>query len=316
MRKILWLCLFLAFNRVNAQKRIVVAADGSGNYKTVQEAINAVPDHNTNSTEIFVKKGTYNERVVVAAEKTNITLVGEDANTTVITYDNYALKLDSADKALGTSRTASVYVYGAGFTAQNITFQNSAGPVGQALAIYVNGDRAAFFNCRFLGFQDTIYTHGAGGREYYAGCYIEGTVDFIFGAGTALFDKCTIFCKSGGHYISAASTLDTTKYGYVFLNCKIAGNAPENSFALGRPWRPHAKVVYLYCSLGNMISGAGWDNWKNDENEKTAYYAEYKNTGAGYKPGERVQWAHQLSDDEAKIYTKQLILNGWNPKSP
>jgi len=312
-------CLFIVFifiGRANAQKRIVVAQDGSGNYKTVQAAINAVPDNNKTSTEIFVKKGEYKERVVVGVEKTNITLVGEDTNATMITFDNYATRLDSAGKALGTSRTASFYVYGAGFSAKNITFQNSAGPVGQALAIYVDGDRAAFFNCRFLGFQDTIYTHGYGSRQYYNDCYIEGTTDFIFGASTAFFEKCTIYCKNGGHYIAAASTPDTVKYGYIFLNCKIEGNATDDSFALGRPWRPYAKVVYLHCELGNMISGAGWDNWRNPENEKTAYYAEYKDTGPGYKPAQRVTWSHQLSDDEVKLYTKALVLNGWEPKLP
>lgn len=301
--------------QVNAQKRIVVAQDGSGNYKTVQQAIDAVADHSTQVTEIFVKKGTYKERVVVPITKNNITLIGEDAITTVLTFDNYALRLDSAGKALGTSRTASFYVYGSGFTAKNITFENSAGPVGQALAIYVKGDKAAFFNCRFLGFQDTIYTNGGGTREYYKDCYIEGTTDFIFGAATALFEDCNIFCKKGGAYISAASTLDTTRYGYVFMHCHITGSAPDYSFSLGRPWRPYAKVVYLYCDLGQVIKPEGWDNWHGTESDKTAYYAEFKNTGPGFQPDKRIAWSHQLTDDEAKIYTKKLILAGWDPKN-
>jgi pectinesterase len=117
-------------------------------------------------------------------------------------------------------------------------------------------------------------------------------------------------------YISAASTLDTTKYGYVFLRCHITGSAPDNSFALGRPWRPYAKVVYLYCDLGSVIMAAGWDNWKNPDNEKTAYYAEYNNTGPGFQPDKRVPWSHRLTDDEAKIYTLELVLNGWEPKKP
>ncbi len=317
MRKLLIIItILLSVSRLYAAKPIVVAQDGSGNFKTVQEAVNSVTDHSNTVTEIFVKKGTYKERIVVPADKTNITLIGEDVNSTILTFDNYATRLDSAGKALGTSRTASFYVYGNGFTAKNITFQNSAGPVGQALAIYVAGDKAAFFNCRFLGFQDTIYTNGRGTREYYKSCYIEGTTDFIFGAATALFDDCNIFCKKGGLYISAASTLDTTKYGYVFTNCHITGSAPDNTFALGRPWRPYAKVVYLYCDLSNVIMAAGWDNWKNPDNEKTAYYAEYKNTGPGFQPDRRVPWSHQLTDDEAKIYTVQLVLNGWEPKKP
>jgi pectinesterase len=315
MNKLILLGIIIAFAiQAKAQKRIVVAPDGSGNYKTVQEAINAVADNSTSITEVFVKKGTYKERIVVPTSKINITLIGEDAANTVLTFDNYASRLDSAGKALGTSRTASFYVYGGGFIAKNITFENSAGPVGQALAIYVAGDKAAFYNCRFLGFQDTIYTNGRGTREYYRDCYIEGTTDFIFGAATALFENCHLFCKKGGSYISAASTLDTTKYGYVFIHCKIDGSAPDNSFALGRPWRPYAKVVYLYCDLGKVIMPAGWDNWRNPENEKTAYYAEYKNTGDGFQPGQRVPWSHQLTDDEARTYSTELILNGWTPK--
>jgi len=319
MKKLLLICAVLVcFVKANAAiaKRITVAQDGSGDYKTVQEAINAAPDRSNTRTEIFIKTGTYKERIVVPIEKTNITMIGEDVKTTVLTFDNYASKLDTAGKPLGTSRTASFYVYGRGFSAKNITFENSAGPVGQALAIYVAGDEAAFFNCRFLGFQDTIYTNGRGTREFYKDCYIEGTTDFIFGAATAMFDNCDIFCKKGGSYISAASTLDTTKYGYVFTHCHITGSAPDNSFALGRPWRPYAKVVYLFCDLSNVISLAGWDNWRNAENEKTAYYAEYKNTGPGYQPDKRAAWSHQLTDDEAKIYTQSLILNGWEPIKP
>jgi pectinesterase len=316
MKKLLVLSVLLGLViYAKAQKRIVVAQNGSGNYKTVQEAIDAVPDKSTTVTEIFVKKGTYKERIVVAKSKINITLIGEDAKATILTYDNYAAKLDTAGKPLGTSRTASFYVYGAGFTAKNITFENSAGPVGQALAIYVAGDEAAFFNCRFLGFQDTIYTNGKGTREYYQDCYIEGTTDFIFGAATALFSNCNIYCKKGGAFITAASTLDTTKYGYVLMNCKITGSAPDGSYSLGRPWRPYAKVVYLYCDLGRMIKPEGWSNWQGTESDKTAYYAEYKNTGPGFEPGQRVAWSHQLTDAEAKIYTKELILNGWNPNA-
>jgi len=316
MKQLALILVGLAFVlSAKAQKKITVAQDGSGNYKTVQEAINAVPDNSKTITEIFVKKGTYKERIVLPVSKTNVTLIGEDVKETVLTFGNYAGLLDSAGKQLGTSRSASFYVYGSGFTAKNITFENSAGPVGQALAIYVAGDKSCFLNCRFLGNQDTIYTHGKGSRQFYKDCYIEGTTDFIFGAGTCLFTNCDIYCKRGGAYITAASTLDTTAYGYVLIKCKIEGSAPDNSYALGRPWRPNAKVVYLQCDLGAMIRPAGWDNWRNPENEKTAYYAEYKNTGPGYKPEERAAWSHQLTDAEAAKYTPDLILNGWKPNT-
>lgn len=314
MKKLLLIIVLFANFSAFAAERIVVAQDGSGDFKTVQQAVNAAPDHSKSITEIFVKNGTYKERIVVPANKTNITLIGEDVKTTVLTYDNYAAKLDTTGKPLGTSRSASFYVYASGFTAKNITFENSAGPVGQALAIYVAGDRAAFFDCRFLGFQDTIYTNGRGTREYYENCYIEGTTDFIFGAATALFNECTIFCKKGGMFLSAASTLDTTRYGYVFLHCHIGGDAPDHSFSLGRPWRPYAKVVYLHCDMGRVISDEGWSNWQGTESYKTAYYAEYKNSGPGYKPDKRVEWSHRLTDDEAKLYTPNQVLNGWEPK--
>jgi pectinesterase len=317
MKKLIFLFISLwCINQVYAQTRSVVAQDGSGNFKTVQEAINAAPANSSVPLQIFVKKGTYKERVVVPVTKTNIALVGEDASKTIITFDNFASKLDSAGRALGTSRTASFYVYGAGFSAKNITFENSSGPVGQALAIFVDADKAVFYNCRFLGFQDTIYTHGSRTRQYYKDCYIEGTTDFIFGDAVAMFENCHIYCKKGGHYITAAATDIKASFGYVFKNCKIDGDAPDGSFTLGRPWRPNAKVVYLNCNLSKVISGAGWDNWRNPENEKTAYFAEYKSTGPGNQPNERVSWSHQLTGDEAKIYTKKLILNDWEPSLP
>lgn len=315
MRKVLFFfAILIGINKVCGLNRITVAQDGSGNYKTVQAAINAVMNDDSQRTEIFVKKGKYKERIVIPANKINILLIGEDVRNTILTFDNYALRLDSTGVVLGTSRTASCYIYGNGFTAKNITFENSAGPVGQAVAVYVAGDKAAFFGCRFLGFQDTIYTNGHGTTEYYRDCYIEGTTDFIFGAATVLFDHCTIFCKKGGLYITAASTLDTTKYGYVFMYCTVTGNAPDGSFALGRPWRPYAKTVYLYCELDRVVMDEGWDNWRDPQNEKTAYYAEYKNTGPGFRPEKRVIWSRQLNDDDAKTYTKQEILNSWNPE--
>jgi pectinesterase len=316
MRKLILMCLVLAFiSQANAQKRIVVAQDGSGNYKTVQEAVNSVPDNGTTPTEIYIKKGVYKEKLILPASKRGVSFIGEDENNTIITYDDYASKKDTSGKDLGTSRSSSFYIYGAGFTAKNITFQNSSGPVGQAVAVYVGGDRACFINCRFLGFQDTLYTYGRGTRQYYKNCYVEGTTDFIFGASTSLFEDCELYCKKGGAYLTAASTLDTTAYGYVFIKCKITGDAPDNSFSLGRPWRPYAKVVYLYCDLSKVIKATGWDNWHGTESDKTAYYAEYKNTGPGYQPEQRVAWSHQLTDAEAEKYTLQQILKGWNPES-
>ena len=294
------------------QYDFTVAKDGSGNFKTVQEAINAVPDLRKNTTTIFIKNGIYKEKLVLPANKTMVKFIGESADKTIITYDDYHQKLNKFGEEIGTSGSSGFFIYGDDFSAENITFQNTAGPVGQAVAVWTSGDRMTFKNCLFLGFQDTLYTFGHGSRQYYKNCYIEGTVDFIFGSSTAVFEDCELFCKKNG-FVTAASTPDSTKYGYVFLHCKVTGNAPEGSFFLGRPWRPYAKVVYLNCDLGKQINPKGWNNWSNASNEKTAQYAEYKSTGAGANAKERVTWAKQLTDDEAKQYTLPNIFRGWVP---
>ena len=306
-------CIFLSAKSQN--KQIVVAQDGSGDFKTVQEAITAVPDFRKVTTTIFIKKGIYKEKLNLSSSKKMVRLLGEDLNKTILTYDDFAAKKNSFGEEKGTSGSASFYIYGDEFTAENITIENSSGPVGQAVALWVAGDKATFINCRLLGFQDTLYTYGANSREYFKNCYIEGTVDFIFGSATAVFDDCEIFCKKGGGYITASSSPDTVKYGYVFLNCKVTGDAPDNSFYLGRPWRPYAKAVYINCTLPKLIRAEGWNNWGKETNEKTAYYAEYKNSGPGFQPEKRSAWSHQLTETEIKEYTLDKILKGWQPTS-
>lgn len=295
-----------------AGKRTVVAHDGSGSFKTVTEAIMSVPDGNTSSIEIYVKRGIYKEKINIPATKTNVSLVGEDVDKTIITFDDYASKKDSAGKNIGTFGSSSVFIYCDNFSARNITFENSAGPVGQAVAVSVGGDKVFFNNCRFLGFQDTVYTFGKTSRQYFYDCYIEGTVDFIFGAATALFEKCEIFCKRGG-YITAASTPEGQKYGYVFRNCRITGTAPAQSFYLGRPWRPYAQVAFIKCKLPDIIKAEGWHNWGKESNETTAFYAEYRNRGDGYQPAKRVPWSKQLTKEQASKYTAGAILGDWIP---
>lgn len=292
-----------------------VAQDGSGDFRTVQEAIHAVPDFRKKVTTIFIKNGVYKEKLTLPASKTLVWLIGEDVDKTILTYDDYAAKKNRFGEEIGTTGSSSFFVFASDFTAENITFQNSAGPVGQAVAVRIEGDRVVFRNCRFLGFQDTLYTYGEGSRQYYKDCYIEGTVDFIFGWSTAVFENCELFCKKGG-YVTAASTPKTSKYGYVFLRCRVTGDAPENSFYLGRPWRPYAKTIFMDCKLDKVIKPAGWDNWGKVENEKTAFYAEYKNSGPGYRPKDRVSWSHQLTDAEAKEYTLEKIFGDWNPLAP
>lgn len=295
------------------KSRIVVAADGSGDFKTVQEAINAVPDFRNAITVIFIKNGVYKEKLNLSASKRLVTLIGESLENTIVTYDDYAQKKNIFGENMGTSGSSGFFIYGDGFTAENLTFENTAGPVGQAVAVWIAGDKVKFINCRFLGFQDTLYTYGKGSRQYFYKCYISGTVDFIFGSATALFEDCTIYCKKQG-YITAASTPDTSKYGYVFKNCKIEGAAPDGTVYLGRPWRPNAKTVFLNCELSAVIRPEGWHNWGKESNEKTAFYAEYNNKGVGAKSTKRVNWSQQLTDEEAKTYTTMQVFRGWDPK--
>ena len=285
----------------------IVAQDGSGDFTKVQDVI---PHLRKNRTVVFIKKGIYKEKLILPSTKINVTFIGEEVTETILTYDDYAGKKNQFGEEIGTSGSASFYVYGDGFEAYNITFENSSGPVGQAVALRVDGDKIKFGNCRFLGFQDTLYPHGKESSQYYKNCYIEGTVDFIFGWSTAVFDSCEIYCKSGG-YITAASTEKDREYGFVFLNCTIKSNAPANSFYLGRPWRNYAKTVFINCYLGKHIKPEGWHNWSRPEAEKTAYYAEYKNRGPGFVLGKRVNWSHQLTTEEAGRYTLVNIFKDW-----
>lgn len=295
-----------------AKPDFTVAKDGTGDFTTVQEAINAVPDSNKAGTIIFIKNGTYKEKLTVPATKINVTFLGENINKVILTYDDYAGKKNEKGRDMGTTGSSSFFIYGDGFIAENITFENSAGPVGQAVAVRVSADRVQFRNCRFLGFQDTLYVHGAGAksRQYYKNCYIEGTTDFIFGAATALFEKCTIYCKKRGTYITAANTPKEASYGMVFLNCLITGDQSV-SYYLGRPWGDFAKTVFIQSKLPAFIKPEGWHNWGRPVAEQTVHYAEYKNTGEGAATGKRVGWAHQLTKEQSKNYTAKHIFNGW-----
>lgn len=289
----------------------VVAKDGSGDFFTIQEAIDAVPDfRKAGRTTILVRKGVYMEKLVVPESKISISLIGEDG--AVLTNNDYASKKNCFGEEMSTSGSSTCYIYAPDFYAENITFENTAGRVGQAVACFVSGDRAYFKNCRFLGNQDTLYTYGKESRQYYDHCYIEGTVDFIFGWSTALFKDCTIHSLGDG-YVTAPSTDKGKAYGYVFIDCKLTGVDGAKVY-LSRPWRPYAQAVYIRCELGKHIQPVGWNNWGKKENEKTAFYAEYKNTGIGADTKSRASFSHQLKD--VKKYDTALILageDGWNP---
>lgn len=292
----------------------IVAKDGSGQFTTVQQAIDAVPAFRKKVTTIFIKKGIYTEKVILPEPKQNIRLLGEDPLETILTYDDYAQRKNIFGEEVGTSGSSSFYCAGEGFTAENITFQNSAGPVGQAVAIWVAADKALFVNCRFLGFQDTLYTYGKGARQLYLNCYIEGTVDYIFGSSTAWFEGCTLHCKKNG-YITAASTPESSLYGYVFNNCLISGSADVDTFYLGRPWRPYAKVVFMNTEIPAFIHPEGWHNWGKESNEQSAYFAEYRNSGKGALSQSRVKWSKQLNDKEVESLSLSSVFADWEIES-
>jgi pectinesterase len=294
----------------------VVAADGTGQFRTVQDAINAAPQGRGASTPwtIRIRPGAYHELVYVQREKNFVRLVGDDPARTTITFGRYASMLSPEGTALGTFHTPTVWIDADDFSVSNLTIANSAVRMGQALALRVDGDRVSFRNCRFLGWQDTILANR--GRQYFTGCAISGAVDFIFGGATAFFDRCDIACTGDG-YITAASTPQAQAYGFVFSNCRITGDSGVATY-LGRPWRPYADVIYLSTDMGPVVRPVGWNNWKQPEREKTARFAEFGSRGAGANPPARAPWARALTASEAREITPQRVLggaDGWNPSS-
>ncbi|RVT71769.1 pectin esterase [Flavobacterium sufflavum] len=293
---------------------IVVAQDGSGDYKTVQEALNSIVSLKTKETRILIKNGVYKEKLEVIKDKNNISLIGESKENVILTYDDYASKKNSSGQDIGTSGSASFIVTADNFKAKNITFENSSGPVGQAVAVRIDGDKIIFDNCKFLGFQDTLYPRSTTSRQYYKNCYIEGAVDFIFGASTAVFDQCEIFAKQGGSYLTAASTNEKNPYGLVFLNCKLTTNSGNSSYYLGRPWRNDAKTVFIQCEMAGHIKAEGWHNWGKVDAQSTTFYGEYLSTGAGGNTTSRVNWSHLLTLEQfTNQYTLSAIFKDWTP---
>lgn len=291
----------------------VVAKDGSGDFFTVQEAIDAVPDYRKNHrTTILVRPGEYDEKVVIPASKINLSLIGQEG--AVITHGDYAKKLNAMGEEMGTSGSATCYIYAPDFYAEHITFRNSAGAVGQAVACFIEADRAFFRQCRFLSFQDTLYTYGKGVRNYFEECYIEGTVDYIFGWSTAVFNRCQIHSLGKG-YVTAPSTDREQPYGYLFYDCRLtAVEGLDGEVYLSRPWRPYAKALFVRCELGRHIHPAGWHNWNKPEAEKTVTYAEYQSTGEGANPKQRASFSRQLKQLKGIEMERALAgSDGWNP---
>lgn len=314
MRKVLGLLLLLSVvSAAWAQERqdtIVVSRDGTGNFRTLQEAIESARAFMDYTVTIYVKNGVYKEKVIVPSWVENIDIIGEDRDKTIITYDDHA----NINK-MGTFRTYTVKVEGSDITFKNLTIENNAAQLGQAVALHTEGDRLKFINCRILGNQDTIYTGAKFTRLYFKDCYIDGTTDFIFGPSTALFEDCIIHSKRNS-YVTAASTPKEAKYGYVFKHCKLTAEPGVDKVYLGRPWRPYAYTLFIECELGKHIVLAGWHNWGKQSNEETARYMEYKNTGEGANTSERVAWSKQLTKLESEAVTVDVIFrtqSNWNP---
>jgi pectinesterase len=288
------LCLFVADVRAD----VVVAADGSGDFKTVQAALDHIPENR--AVVIRIKPGVYQEQIRVSAGKSHITFRGEDPRKTILTF-----KL-SAQQAGNTRLAFSTLVNADDFRAENITFENSFGTGSQAVALFVDANRALFRNCRFLGWQDTLFVNGA--RHYFKDCYIEGHVDFIFGTASAVFENCTIHSKGPGYVTAHYRTSDEENTGFVFYRCRLTGENAGNVY-LGRPWRPYARVVFVECWLGAHIKPEGWDNWRDPAREKTAWFGEYKSNGPGSNPNARVAWSRQLTATEAAEFSRAQFFS-------
>ncbi len=300
---------------------LVVARDGTGEFRTIDEAIEVCRAFMDYHKVIYVKNGTYKEKLIIPSWLQNIEICGESAENTIITYDDHAniqIVLGTAEprtQPMGTFRTYTLKIEGNAITLKNITIENNAARLGQAVALHTEGDRLVFINCRFIGHQDTVYTGVAGTRLFFKDCYICGTTDFIFGPSTAWFENCTIESLINS-YVTAASTPKDQPYGYVFNNCRLIAQLEATKVYLGRPWRDYGYTLFMNCDLGKHIRPEGWHNWEKHR-EQTARYLEYNNHGDGAKTTERVGWSRQLTKKEASKITPENVFRqetSWLPE--
>ena len=288
---------------------IVVARDGTGEFCTIDEAIGVCRAFMDYHKVIYIKKGTYKEKLIIPQWLQNIELCGENRDETIITYDDHA----NINK-MGTFRTYTLKIEANDITLKNLTIENNSARLGQAVALHTEGDRLVFINCRFIGHQDTVYTGMPYTRLFFKDCYICGTTDFIFGPSTAWFEDCTIESLVNS-YVTAASTPADAAYGYIFNNCRLIAKAGVNKVFLGRPWRDYGYTLFMNCDLGAHIRPEGWHHWEK-QREQTARYLEYNNHGAGAQPQQRVSWSRQLTKKEAQQITPAKVFvrqDNWNP---
>lgn len=324
MKRAIWFLLFLCALSSYAQTKPyitkTVAQDGSGDFTSIQKAINSIRDLGPAEALIKIKAGVYNEKVVVASNKHLITLQGEGRETTIINNNDFSGKIDPAtQEKMTTFNSYTLWVAGNDIRLENLTVRNTSCNEGQAVSLHVEGDRFSAVNCNINGCQDTLFATSPHSRQYYKNCHIEGTTDFIFGQATVVFSDCEIKDLTDS-YITAAATTPKQQYGFVFFNCNIIAKDGITKCYLGRPWRPYAKTVFINCKLDKHIVAEGWHPWDGDKmfpnKEKTCYYAEYNSKGEGANPAKRVGWSHQLSQKEIKNYTPEKILAGtdnWKP---
>ena len=325
IKTLLFLLLFMpllaqAAGKYDNPDTIFVARDGTGEFRTVDEAIEVCRAFMDYHKVIFVKAGTYKEKLIVPQWLQNIEICGEGADKTIITYDDHAnikVMLGTAEPRLqpmSTFRTYTLKIEGNDITLKNLTIENNSARLGQAVALHTEGDRLTFINCRFVGHQDTVYTGMPYTRLFFKDCYICGTTDFIFGASVAWFENCTIESLVNS-YVTAASTPQDQAFGYVFNNCRLIAAEGVDKVYLGRPWRDYGYTLFMNCELGKHILPQGWHHWEK-QREQTARYLEYNNRGEGAQPQSRVAWSRQLTKKEAAMITPEVVftMNGkWQP---
>ena len=301
-------------------------------FPTIQNALDHHPFAGPGG-RVFIEiaPGTYRERIIVTQNHQNITFLGTGAKP----EDTVIANSLNAKQAGGTFFTETAEINGDGFEADNLTFENSAGNTGQAVAAAVRADRAVFKHVRFLGHQDTLFADY--GRQYYLDCFITGGVDYIFGNATAVFDHSQLDSNGPGYVTAQSRTSATQTTGYVILNSRVTSSidhseppmnpstpgakssaAAHKMVGLGRPWRPYGRVVYIDTELPADMNPAGWNNWGKPSNESTAWYAEYGSTGPGASPSTRAPWAHALTAAQMKQFLPAQFLRGkdhWNPEA-
>lgn len=302
--KILYAFLFITYTQLYAfgDNHITVSLDGTGDYTSIQDAVTACGAFSKEQKTIYIKNGVYKEKILIDSFHSNIKIIGENKEKTIILNGDYA-----GQKGIGTFTSYTLKILGDNIQIKNLTIENNAGKVGQAVALHIEGDYFIAENCQLLGNQDTLYASGHKSRQYFKNCFISGTTDFVFGSATAIFYNCEIYSKANS-FITAANTSKEKKFGFVFIKCNLTADSNVNKVYLGRPWRSYAKVVFLNCYMGKHIAPEGWHNWDKPEREKTSVYAEYNNKGEGANSNKRVDWSNQLTKRQAKVYNVEQIF--------